>query len=504
MMREVTENEVRLRLRLDNPWWREGKVDEYLAPPIRRAHFEPFFKLVTNREVNRAVVLMGPRRVGKTVLIRQTIDQLIKDGTNPKDTLYLSLDTPVYTGLGLENILRIQWSEDEILDRCPRWVFFDEVQYLRDWERHLKSLVDSLPHIRFVVSGSAAAALRLKSTESGAGRFTDFMLPALAFCEYMNFIGITSIKDIPIDILNKHFFDYINFGGFPEVVLNNEIKGNITRFVKEDILDKVLLRDLPALYGVDNIQELNHLFTVLAYNTSEEVSYDGLSQSSGLAKNTVRKYVEYLEAAFLIIKLPRIDQNAKRFKRETHFKVHLANPSIRAALFGEVKQDDEIAGNLVETAITAQIQHGNNLDGFRYARWQAGEVDLINLNGEVNFRIKRKDDEDETDHEERKPIKIKSINSFEIKWSDRFEERPSELKQIFEFNKKNKCFISTCTTKTKKSYKFVEKGWILFFVPAAGLCYDFSSSATQDPLNSLNSKVIREIIEQSESQGAKE
>jgi uncharacterized protein len=473
-MRDVTESEIRQRLRLDNPWWRDGKVEDYLAPPSRRAHFEPFFKLVTNREVQRAVILMGPRRVGKTVLIRQVIDQLIKDGARPEDTLYLSLDTPVYTGLGLEKILRIHWSEEEILDRRPRWVFFDEVQYLRDWERHLKSLVDAIPNIRFVVSGSAAAALRLKSTESGAGRFTDFMLPALAFCEYMNFIGFPSVNEMPIEDLNRHFFDYINYGGFPEVVLNEGVRKNVGRFVKEDILDKVLLRDLPALYGIDSIQELNHLFTVLAYNTAEEVSYDGLSQSSGLAKNTVRKYVEYLEAAFLIIKLPRIDQNAKRFKRETHFKVHLANPSIRAALFGPVGQDDEIAGMLVETAVAAQLLQTSGLQRYRYARWNQGEVDFvycIEQTGEI-------------------------LEVAEIKWSDRYVEKPSELKSLSGFLSKNKTEFSISTTRTTfKSTKISLQE--THFFPASIWCYIIGDVATKDPLNSLNTASIREVMKKS-------
>lgn len=472
-MRDVTENEIRQRLRLDNPWWRDGKVEDYLAPPSRRAHFEPFFKLVTNRDVQRAVILMGPRRVGKTVLIRQVIDQLIKDGARPEDTLYLSLDTPVYTGLGLEKILRIHWSEEEILDRRPRWVFFDEVQYLRDWERHLKSLVDAIPNIRFVVSGSAAAALRLKSTESGAGRFTDFMLPALAFCEYMAFIGFPSVDGMPIEDLNRHFFDYINYGGFPEVVLNEGVRKNAGRFVKEDILDKVLLRDLPALYGIDSIQELNHLFTVLAYNTAEEVSYDGLSQSSGLAKNTVRKYVEYLEAAFLIIKLPRIDQNAKRFKRETHFKVHLANPSIRAALFGPVGQDDEIAGMLVETAVAAQLLQTSSLRNYRYARWNQGEVDLVSCNEQTGY----------------------TIEVTEVKWTNRYAEKPSEMKSLYEFCLKNKPHHIISTTRSCAVSKKINSTDIVFF-PSSLWSYIIGDLAAKNPLSSLNAASIREMMQQ--------
>src|SRR5690606_4611236 len=65
-------------------------------------------------------------------------------------------------------------------------VFFDEIQYLKDWERHLKVLVDSYPDTKFIVSDSAAAALKWHSTESGAGRFTDFMLPTLTFQEFIH------------------------------------------------------------------------------------------------------------------------------------------------------------------------------------------------------------------------------------------------------------------------------------------------------------------------------
>jgi predicted AAA+ superfamily ATPase len=81
----------------------------------------------------------------------------------------------------------------------------------------------------------------------------------------------------------------------------------------------VLLRDLPSLYGISDTQELNRLFTTLAYNTGNEVSIDELSKDSGVAKNTLRKYLEYLEAAFLIHRLYRIDENARRFKRAMHF-----------------------------------------------------------------------------------------------------------------------------------------------------------------------------------------
>lgn len=455
-MRGLTDGDIAKRFSLDNPWWRSGAVPTDLLFSRRRLNFTPFFNLLKDPDIRRAVVLMGPRRVGKTVLIRQAIDQLLKDGAPAGDILYLSLDTPVYTGLGLEKLLRLWLGDDGLEERKPRWVFFDEVQYLRDWERHLKSLVDVLPHIRFAVSGSAAAALRMKSTESGAGRFTDFLLPPLSFAEYLDFINVEKPAKVEIEELNKHFFDYINFGGFPEVVLSPKIQDNMERFVREDILDKVLLRDLPSLYGIDSTQDLNRLFSVLAYNSGEEISYDTLSQTAGMAKNTLRKYIDYLEAAFLIIRLPRIDQNAKRFKRETHFKVYLTNPCIRAALFGPVGPDDPLAGAMVETAFAAQLRHLVTFENFCYARWKDGEVDFVRLD----------------------PVTQKPITAIEIKWSDRYAERPEELKHLNGFCEKNNVngLFTTITTDTIDSWQ------------NSLLCYVFSLLPGLDPALSLNAR----------------
>lgn len=199
-------------------------------------------------------------------------------------------------------------------DFVGSYIFFDEIQYLKDWERHLKVLVDSFPNTKFVVSGSAAAALKWYSTESGAGRFTDFMLPLLTFQKYIHLKKMTHlIYDSSIEYgrkriqyylthdtkeLNKEFVNYLNFGGYPEVVLSEKIQSDMGRYVKRDIIDKVLLRDLPSLYGIRDVQGLNRFFSYLAYNSANEFSYEKMSRASGIQKDTLKKYLEYLEAAF--------------------------------------------------------------------------------------------------------------------------------------------------------------------------------------------------------------
>ena len=423
----IAEKDVLKRLHFDNPWWKEGAgIDNRFSKLPKRDYFPEFMGLVADSSINRAVVLMGPRRVGKTVMVYHAIQELMQSGVAGNHILYLSLETPLYTGMALERLLNVFNAEFDHHKETKLYIFFDEVQYLKDWEIHLKSLVDSYPDYKFVVTGSAAAALKLKSNESGAGRFSNFVLPPLTFAEYLRFIDRESeliekvnapsnrYKSDKIVALNEEFLNYLNFGGYPEAVFSETIRENPQQFIRGDIIDKVLLRDLPSLYGISDIQELNRLFTTLAYNTGREISLDTLSKNSNVAKNTIGRYLEYLEAAFLIKRIERIDQNAKRFKRAMSFKVYLTNPSMRAALFGPIDADSPDMGPRAETAIFSQWQH-NDRTTLYYAQWKNGEVDIVYL--------------DETTQSPQWAV--------EVKWSDRPYTHTDELDNCVELAKKN-------------------------------------------------------------------
>jgi hypothetical protein len=327
-MREISSAEIIQRIQSENPWWQgDHTISSVFGDMRRRAYFNLFLPLVKEQKMRRAVVLMGPRRVGKTVMVHHAIQALIDDGVPPRFIGYFSVDHPIYNGLSLEKLLEY-YAQSSGVDykRDQVYVFFDEIQYLRNWEVHLKSAIDTYPNLKLVASGSAAAALRLKSQESGAGRFTDFLLPPLTFYEYIDLMNKTDMVKEPsedhqrrffsanaIELFNNEFINYLNFGGYPEVIFSPQIQADLGRFIKSDIVDKVLLRDLPSLYGIGDIQELNYLFTTLAFNTANEISLQELSKNSGVAKNTIKRYIEYLEAAFLIKIVHRVDHNAKRF-----------------------------------------------------------------------------------------------------------------------------------------------------------------------------------------------
>jgi hypothetical protein len=447
------------RIRLENPWWERRLIPEFYTKMKPRLYFNLFKKRVQQTQVKRAVVLMGPRRVGKTVMLFQLIQSLINEGTHPRKICFLSIDAPIYSNIPLEQLFNLCKKAVGYTDSKDFLIIFDEIQYLKDWEIHLKSLVDFYHDTRFIVSGSAAAALKLKSNESGAGRFTDFMLPPLTFHEYMELKDLGYLidgdnREVNIASINKHFIDYINYGGYPEVIFSEQIQADPGQFIRHDIVDKVLLRDLPSLYGIKDVQELNSLFNVIAYNTGNEFNLEGLARESGVEKVTLKRYLEYLEAAFLIKIIYPVGINTKRFLRNSRFKIYLTNPSMRCALFAPASETDEHIGLLVETAFFSQWFHLHE-NHIYYAAWTGGEVDFVATDGSFS------------------PLFVS-----EIKWSNRYFQNANKLKSLLKYCRENKITEAKATTIDKFGTKKVGDVTISF-LPAAIHCYIIGNAALQ-------------------------
>ena len=415
-MRRVSEDEILKRLKMENSWWvdRSG-LDRRLENMRERAYLAPFFDLVTNRAINRAIVLMGPRRVGKSVMLRQTVRKLLEDQqVDPQHILFASLEHPIYRSVPLDRILHLYLEAKGLDGSQALYVLFDEIQYVENWENYLQPLVEEFPNIRFVVCGSAAAAIKMKNRESAAGRMTDFLLPPLLFKEFLEFRDVPESPRLPIDQLNKHFIDYLNFGGYPEAVLHPAIRNAPMQYVAEDIIEKVLMRDLPSLYGIHNPNELNRLFAHLVYNTGLEVTIGELSDSTGLPNKTLYKYLDYLESAFLIHRLYRVDRHGKHPKTNSTFKVYVSNPSVMVAFFGPIADNDERMGRMARTAVIAQLIHSKHVNYFNYSSWKDGDVDFVLTTPDSRI-----------------------ASAMDIKWSDGIAENNDELKDLVRIAKSN-------------------------------------------------------------------
>jgi len=467
MLEQISKKQVLDRIRFENPWWIFGSIEEEYNQMPRRPYFDLFKPLVYEKEIRRAVVLMGPRRVGKTVMLYHMVEDMIRNGVNPQKIIFITIENPIYNNITLEQLFLYAKEATGLSKEQDWYVIFDEIQYCKEWEVHLKSLVDSFRNTKFIASGSASAALKYASNESGAGRFTDFLLPPLTFSEYITLKDLTHIISPPqissqqplekmyfstfMDELNKHFVDYINFGGYPEVIFSEKIQANPRRYIRQDIVDKVLLRDLPSLYGISDTRELNSLFTTIAYNSGNEFSLEALSNQSQVPKHTLKKYIAYLEAAFLITQVKRIDQSGKRFKRDNFFKIYLTNPSIRSALFSPLTATDDAMGNMIETAIFAQWLHKEDFTPW-YARWTHGEVDMVGLGAT-----------------------LKPIWALEIKWSNRYVEKYRELKSLIKFCRENQLqnpIVTTIDEMGNKDHQAIS----IQFIPAASCAYSIGKN----------------------------
>ena len=132
---ELLEKQIIGRLRIDNPWWTEGEIPDFYQKMKPRLYLDLFFSLVNNIELKRAVILMGPRRVGKTVLIYHTIARLLAEGVPQQNIFYISVETPIYNKIYLEQLFSLakQTLGKAKDDHEQYYVFFDEIQYLKDF-----------------------------------------------------------------------------------------------------------------------------------------------------------------------------------------------------------------------------------------------------------------------------------------------------------------------------------------------------------------------------------
>lgn len=383
---------VKDRLIFDNPWWAlDEQTPQKFKQPSKRIFFKSFSHKIEQGEAGRAVVLVGPKRTGKTVMIRQMVAHLIETHNAPRHILLASLGTPTYWNVGLREIISLFVQRNaQTSDGKTLYAFLDDLQYMPDWEASLVKVAKEFPNVRLVGVMSAGAPLAEQIEEKDPG-YDVAVLPPVSFAEFLRFRGREkelfgvdpnnhklAFNQANLPVLNKEFNYYINYGGFPESILGKTQGAPSPLFVRDGLVERLLHKDMASFFGINDLKGLAHLFTLLAYNTGLEVSIEELARETKIAKNTLRKYLDYLESAWLIRRLHRVDKNAKRFQRAVAFKVFLTSPSWYAALFGPVSPNDKVYPRLVETAVYTQwLGAQSRIAALTYASWRGGKVDLV-------------------------------------------------------------------------------------------------------------------------------
>ncbi len=361
-----------------NPWWITGGLPKEINKPVKRVAFYEIKRTISHPKLRRIVFLSGARRVGKTTLMYQVISELLEDEAPAKTILYLSFDHPVLKFFNIGQIIELFLNNIVNEQDKELYIFFDEIQYAKDWDTWLKILYDQNPGYRIMVTGSATPIISSKGIESGVGRWITIKIPTLSFYEYIDLIQIPDKPSLPSGIkpmslhqlskrdlnaimlkltgLQKYFHRYLLLGGFPELVMSNDT-AFAQRILREDVVDKVLKRDITALFGTRNVLDLEKIFLYLCIHSGSIIVRDIISRELQISRQTIDNYFSILEQSNLIYISNPIEIGGKKVLKSKP-KIYVADAALRNAVLvlGEnVLSDTDEMGTIIETSVYKHI-----------------------------------------------------------------------------------------------------------------------------------------------------
>jgi predicted AAA+ superfamily ATPase len=393
-----------------NPWWRGEKIPD--LPDWHRGAFQALMAWIETPPVHRAVMLSGPRQVGKTTLLLQAIQRLIHSGVHPANILYATFDHPVCKLAGLDAVLEA-WRELEPKADGPEYLFLDEAQFVKDIGTWVKHQVDFFKAKKIVFTGSATTLIHA-GQESGVGRWHTLHISTLSFYEYLqikkiNLPKIPEISEIShlfssapheyyrmteaATSLIGHFHEYLIRGGFPQTILVESITQS-QRLLREDMIEKILKRDMTALFGIRRVLELEQMFIFICMHDGGMLDIQTISKDLGIAKQTVQNFIELFESTYLIYKVPPFGYGKEVLRGKN--KLYLSDPAIAPAVLMKGKailEDAHALSQCVETAVIGHLWSHCASAQARFSYWRnqkEKEVDLIVEMGEriIPFEVK--------------------------------------------------------------------------------------------------------------------
>ena len=390
-------------LRTSNPWW-DPDVDlpeegGYLR---RKGLYEAVSSRVFKFNQRRSIILLGQRRVGKTVLMMQLLhDAIERHGMERQHVCFVDFDELEVTASPAEMVRAYR----SMSGSGQRLILLDEVPAESDWVRTIKAITDRDKKMKVVVSGSAASISRAKRAEIALGRYLDFYIPPLLFCEFLEYTGrwpgslpksagamecdSHRFKESEVISLNDAMVDYLNFGAYPELALyegeytRKEIKDMLHQIMTETLLGHGVLRE----FGIEKGRELRRILGYLSRVNGQESNAEAIAGNvDGISKKTVSKYLEFLESTFLVRKHVKTNHGtAKSSLRNKNAKYLICNPSFPGMGKGELAtRHSKKLGHLAEAA--AVLQHPNHTHVYcptetSYCRFRQNyediEVDII-------------------------------------------------------------------------------------------------------------------------------
>lgn len=353
-----------------NEWWFTGKIRKELALPFKRYAFSKVLESLKERQI---LIITGLRRVGKTTLLYQAIEKLLET-EEPNKILYFSFEE---SSTNIKEVL--DFYEKQILKKVFEesgrvFIFFDEIQYCENWPSIIKQYYDLYPNIKFLISGSSLLLSKKEAIDKLAGRFFFFELKPLTFFEFLEMKGIKFLgSELFSRRIETYFFDYLRKAGFPEIVnWENDIK--IAEYIKNTVIDRVILRDLPIIFKTRDIILLEKIMKLILSNPGAIININSLSRDWGESKITISNYLKFLEISLLIRSLSNFRPAFLSISR----KLKKYYPTVTSLIFSNSKEIfEEKFGAVLETYIV------NALNANYYFKEGKKEINVILKNEEL-------------------------------------------------------------------------------------------------------------------------
>jgi len=428
-----------------NYWWERKEIEKEDKGIERREYIE---KIEEPLKLERIVCLSGIRRSGKTTLLFQLIDNLIKEGTEPNYIVYIKVDDIIGKFDDLRELVNLYHELQGIDPKREQVIFiFDEIHFLKNWHFQLKYFIDSKYKSKFIISGSSKTLLYRDASESLAGRIRFIDVFPLTFKEFLRFNGI-EIKDVKSDKfedIKKFYHDllpkkdhilylfnkYLSVGGFPEWFKVKD-ENQWQKILVDDYFSLILFKDIVSVFRARDPFLLEKLAKETALFSTERFSYSNLSNRMGMDRETVKRYLYYLASSGLIF-ISEVYFKTKKAREKVEKKIYFWEEGLRKAL-----TFDKDEGRSVENMVAWHlIKKGLELVPFFEPYYWKNKY-------EVDFVF---------DGKELLPVEIK------------YRENPRDVKGIIEFSKNFS--ITKSIVITKDLFENEEKDGVkIQFIPA--------------------------------------
>ncbi len=352
-----------------NPWW----SGEFKAPGIKRNDYlSQLFRL---RGTNDVLLITGLRRVGKTTLVYQLVEELLRE-VDPKRIFYVSLDNLALKDYTILEIVDEYRKIQSLRHNDFVYLFFDEVHVKKDYEIQLKNIYD-MGSAKIHASGSASLELIMKSPYL-TGRQRVIHVYPLNFREYLQFTN-NEITPADAHLYPKLAEEYATMGGLPEYVKTRDLN------YLQSLLDTIIYRDIAGTHGIRNVEKLTDTLACLAQSVGTPASLRKIARCVGISKDEVSDILYFFKEANLIYDVEREGKLSER--KVSPRKIYLADTGFFTVIVDKIN-----LGAIVENLVYLKLRQQGEV---RYHRASGLEVDFVR--GKMAWESKYKDNIAEED-----------------------------------------------------------------------------------------------------------